>query len=142
MKGKALESFLLMFATASVTTFVVAAVSDFWRFSHLIDPPVSTCNVHYPEEFPSVVCHCEHEAHCDVRCDSGSYSLQEDGERTFLIVTPSVSAGFAAGILAGVCLCQGRVAAGPAVEEVVPDLPRLLIDGGRAERPALAALPF
>ena len=90
-----------------------------------------------------MVCHCEHEAHCDVRCEnSASYPLQEDGERTFLIVTSSVSAGFAAGLLAGDCLCRGRVSAGPAVGEVVPDLPRLLIDGGRAERPALAALPF
>ena len=134
----------MIVATASATvSVIVAAVSALWRFSHLIDPPVSTCNVHYPEEFPSVVCHCEHEAHCDVRCeDSTSYPLQEDGERTFLIVTSSISAGFAAGLLAWVCICRGRVAAVPAVEEVVPDLPRLLIDGGRAERPALAALPF
>ena len=27
-------------------------------------------------------------------------------------------------------------------EVFVPDIPRLLIDGGRAERPALVALPF
>ena len=132
-----------MVATASVTTVVVAAVSSLWLFSHLIDPPVSTCNVYYQEEFPSVVCHCEHEAHCDVRCEScASYPLQEDGGRTFLIVTSSVSAGFAAGLPAGVCLCRGQVSAGPVIGEVVPDLPRLLIDGGRAERPALAALPF
>ena len=133
-----------MVATASATvSVVVAAASALWRFSHLIDPPVTTCNVHYPEEFPSVVCRCEHETHCDVRCeDSTSYPLQEDGELTFLIVTSSISAGFAAGLLAGSCLCRGRVAAVPAADEVVPDLPRLLIDGGRPERPALAPLPF
>ena len=90
-----------------------------------------------------MVCHCEHEAHCDVRCeDSICDPLQEDGGRTFLIVTSSISAGFAAGLLAGVCLCRGRVAAVPAADEVVPDLPRLLIDGGRPERPALTTLPF
>ena len=90
-----------------------------------------------------MVCHCEREVHCDVRCeDIAAYPLQEDGGCTFLIVTSSVSAGFAAGILAGVYLCRGRVAAGPAVGEAVPDLPRVLIDVGRAERPARAALPF
>ena len=145
-----------MVATASATvSVIVAAFFALWRFSHLIDTPVTTCNLHYPEEFLSVVCRCEHETHCeheclcehethcDVRCeDSTSYPLQEDGERTFLIATSSISAGFAAGLLAGVCLCRGRVAAVPAAEEVVPDFPRLLIDGGRPERPALAALPF
>ena len=140
-----------MVATASATlSVIVAAASALWRFSHLVDPPVPSCTVHYPEESPEVVCRCELEAHCEHACVcehetrveiSPSFSLQEEGGRTFLIVTSSISAGFAAGLLAGVCLCRGRVAAAPAAE-VVPDLPRLLIDGGRAERPALAALPF
>ena len=145
-----------MVATASATlSVIVAAASALWRFSRLIDPPVPTCTMHYPDVFPEVVCRCEHatrceheclcehETCCDVRCeDSNTYPLQEEGERTFLIATSSISAGFAAGLLAGVSLCRGRVAAVPAAEEVVPDLPRLLIDGGRAERPALTALPF
>ena len=95
-----------MVATASATlSVIVAAASALWRFSHLIDPPVPTCTVHYPEEFPAVVCRCEHETrceheclcehetHCDVRCeDSNTYPLKEDGERTFIIATSSIRA--------------------------------------------------
>ena len=136
-----MSPFLLMVAPVFATTFVVAAASALWRFSHLIDPPVPSCNVHYPEEFPSVTCHCEHETHCDVRCER--YPLQEDGERTFLIVTSSVSAGFAAGVLAGAYFCRGRAAAGPVAGEAAVDLTRVVIHGDdRAQRPALAPLPY
>ena len=97
-----------MVVTAYATTFGVAAASALWRFSHLFDPPVPTCNVHYPDELPAVTCHCERAVHCDVRCESSeTYPLQEDGERTFLIVTSSVSASFAAGVLARAYLWQG-----------------------------------
>ena len=128
-----------MVVTASATTFVVAAASALWRFSHLFDPPVPTCNVDYPDELPAVTCHWQRAAHCDVRCESSeTYPLQEDGERTFLILTSSVRASFAARVLAGAHLWQGPPVAG---QVVAPDRTLVEAHDDRAQRPSLAAVP-